>query len=53
MGMSGPMTVSGEKRCVPRSEEVVALEKEVSFEESETPAEDEEELEVEKSMRGA
>jgi hypothetical protein len=51
--MRGPTTASGEKRCVPRSEEVVALEKDESFEEVEMSAEEEEELEVEKSMRRA
>jgi hypothetical protein len=49
----GPSIGGGRRFRVPRSKEVVALEKEVSFEETETPAEDEEELEVEKSMRGA
>lgn len=49
--MSGPTTASGENLCVPTSEEVVALEKDVSCEETDTPVEDEEESEVEKSMR--
>ena len=42
--------MAGEKRCVPTSEVVVALERD---EETEMSVEDEEELEVEKSMRGA
>jgi len=50
IGMRGPTTASGEKRCVPRSEEEVAL---VSFEDAEISAEEEEELDVEKSIRRA
>ena len=48
IGMRGPTTASGEKRCVPTSEEVVALEKEEICDNS---VEDEEEFEFEKSIR--
>jgi hypothetical protein len=53
IGISGPTTAPGEKRCVPTSEEVVALEKEDSCDDAEISAEEEEEFEVEKSMRRA
>lgn len=53
MGMSGPTTAFGEKRCVPTSEEVVALEKDESFEEVDISADELDELEVEKSMSRA
>jgi hypothetical protein len=50
MGMSGPTTASGEKRCVPTSEEVAAWEKE---EVEDISADELDELEVEKSMSRA